>query len=969
MEGFQNRKGQDLQRPFVSCMGRMINIFDLSAGMTGTKLLTEKAHRDGSPVGRNRLDNMKMPMDPSSVQRKENQTASELWKNSSNKRFGGTPMKMLIEQEMLKEAESKQNPPNVVARLMGLDGLPVQQSDLISRSISREDYLLDGLAGDHRRCNQQENKYPQNSMPHKRQSCTQRNKEYKDVYEILQKPLRISSKHKHPVKGKYEENTYEKRMDLIRQKFIQAKHMAADEKLLHSNEFQEALQGLSSNRDLFLKFLEEPNSLFSKHLHELQTVAPPSEINRITVLKPSKIIEMKDNKIMGKQLDLDGRESEDGRSGHYRSSSCSPTETHVLLQPTRIVVLKPSLRKPHDIKTVTSSPISSPTSVEGRESYEVQEADEVAGSREVAKEITRRVRESLKCKQRGAKPFSSGYSNGYIEQGSSFKWSESENMDEEDSELNGWEIGTPTSHHSCDNKSRTGSPYSVSSFSRTSHSTESSVVKEAKKRLSERWAMVASNAYSQEGKEARRSSSTLGEMLAIPEVKKEQEMDVTITLSSRACEHDLIQPTSCLSAGWTKEESIQENANKNLSRSKSLPVCSSVYDDVGLNCGASGSLSGNLKEADKSKSGKSLFMETVSNLFLSKNKKPVRQKSLPFTSVGSNNWVQHNCFLSVGKVNNDIDQCILNSQYKQTTSPDPENKIVKAPATLHYDIPDKGTITTKDVSSMDKLGMSGNFLDTQDQPSPISVLEAPFMDDSMDALQKLSESSSAGTPQTLSRSPRIESVARSLSWDNSQFEVTSPNSLRLSRVFSKADEEQKRFAFIQKLVWSAGLDAESSSTKYLRWYSPDRPLSPYLLDEHCDDKEEGVKIREKRAKERLLYDSVNKALIEIGQTTLLARYPWTSTCMWTCKGCSSDSGSSVADEVWAVIRNWTSFEKFFTWESNNSSLVVDLMVKREITGRMWVQTIWFEMYDLNKEICGLILEELVEEAMLDLSCW
>ena len=48
MNGFQNRKGQDLQKPLPGCMGKMINIFDLSTGMPRTKLLTEKPHQDGN---------------------------------------------------------------------------------------------------------------------------------------------------------------------------------------------------------------------------------------------------------------------------------------------------------------------------------------------------------------------------------------------------------------------------------------------------------------------------------------------------------------------------------------------------------------------------------------------------------------------------------------------------------------------------------------------------------------------------------------------------------------------------------------------------------------------------------------------------------------------------------------------------------------------------------------------------------
>ncbi|KAF5959438.1 hypothetical protein HYC85_000647 [Camellia sinensis] len=52
-------------------------------------------------------------------------------------------------------------------------------------------------------------------------------------------------------------------MALVRQKFIEAKRLATDEKLRQSKQFQDVLEVLSSNKDLFVKFLQEPNSLFS----------------------------------------------------------------------------------------------------------------------------------------------------------------------------------------------------------------------------------------------------------------------------------------------------------------------------------------------------------------------------------------------------------------------------------------------------------------------------------------------------------------------------------------------------------------------------------------------------------------------------------------------------------------------------------------------------------------------------------
>jgi hypothetical protein len=49
---------------------------------------------------------------------------------------------------------------------------------------------------------------------------------------------------------------------------------------------------ISSNKDLFLKFLLEPNSiLFSQHLHDIQSMPPSPETKHITVLRPYKVVD------------------------------------------------------------------------------------------------------------------------------------------------------------------------------------------------------------------------------------------------------------------------------------------------------------------------------------------------------------------------------------------------------------------------------------------------------------------------------------------------------------------------------------------------------------------------------------------------------------------------------------------------------------------------------------------------------
>ena len=47
MKGTQNSKTGNLEKPFPGCLGRMVNVFDLSTSVAGNRLLTDKPHRNG----------------------------------------------------------------------------------------------------------------------------------------------------------------------------------------------------------------------------------------------------------------------------------------------------------------------------------------------------------------------------------------------------------------------------------------------------------------------------------------------------------------------------------------------------------------------------------------------------------------------------------------------------------------------------------------------------------------------------------------------------------------------------------------------------------------------------------------------------------------------------------------------------------------------------------------------------------
>ncbi|CAL9779404.1 unnamed protein product [Musa acuminata subsp. burmannicoides] len=936
----------DLPDSLPGCMGRMIGLFDLSAGMTKTKLLTEKPHMD---VGRNCSDAVKKPIYPVVAETQDKQLiVNEQRSGSSNKNSGRTPIKMLLSQEMQGDAEPRQKPPSVVARLMGLESFPVQRSVATSRKIRSKGGLRDSSTGELRHL---KDDFVDHPMAYESRSFAHEKKDYRDVYEIQQQPSKnVWVKDQSPVKARHDENSYQKRMDLVRQKFTEAKRLATDEKLLDSKEFQDAVEVLNSNRDLFLQFLDEPNSLFTKQrLFDLQSISLPSpQRTRITVLKPSTAMEERSDRSMGRELLADSGESVGRANKHHWSSGFSEPNVHKS-QPTRIVVLKPSPGKFDDTNTRFTDNL--PTLLDGGVSSGALVTDELVGSREVAKEITRQMRESLSS-NRDEALLSSVLSNGYIGDESSSHRSASEFMEDEVGCLSGSEIATPATDYSWDCTNKIGSPFSASSLTRASHSPESSVITEAKKRMSERWASVASNENSQDRFQLQRTLSTLGEMLSIPELKKEGSKEEISLLDSKLFtgEDDPKVPSAfeCTSV-TTKDEHPVESSCRNLSRSKSAPNSSSACEFDESNTEISSSSFGkpiDQTEVPKSR-GRSSFRDKVSGFFFSRSKKPCGEKPARSPPVSDDRLRSISSDLG-GKTNDDLSRSVDDDlSQPKLGSPD------KMPQGST-----KVTPSLEAAHSLQKPAILGTLTQNQDRCSQIPVFEAPLAD----GLSQSPGNNMAERPQALSRSPPIESVVRSLSRSTSCSDAASAKPFNSCMMFSETEREHEQLVFVHELMASAGMDSRES-VMFGGWHSIDSPLNPLLLYEYLHVDEEEGKCRERRSGRRLLFDAVNAALLDLSQAALRAAYPWNGPRHDARK--NDKVGGSAADQVWALVRNGLSSEKRVPTES--ASAAVERLVRKEVAGRQWAESSWLEVCEFSKEIGGKLLEELVEETLSELS--
>ena len=496
----------------------------------------------------------------------------------SSKQAAGTPIKKLLAKEMSKETESKRRSPSVVAKLMGLDGLPPQQPGYKEEKGIPEDYFRTIRPVE----KGQRSSRRYDSRPSRKSSKDEQ--EFKDVFEVLETSKAESCSF--PSQGTVNSNLTEAQRDFIKQKFMDAKRLSTDEKFHGSKEFHEALEVLDSNKDLLLKFLQQPDSLFTKHLRDLQGSTPQPLCGRIAAMKSSEAQMCEKTHLDSKSTKERPHKSRSASSQRRTShSDCYAAQKSVnssknqlegkeepAILPTRIVVLKPNLGKVLSVSNAALShaslsecrkdiqiPIIKNREVEllGRRNFHRDVGHKSTESRELAKEITRQMKNSF----RNSSKFSSSAFKGYAGDESSCSMSGNESANES-------ETMSMSSKCSLDlnNQHR---PLS-------SRSTESSVSREAKKRLSERWKLT----HKSLDMSVVSRGSTLAEMLAIPDKETRP-----AHLDSMTDQEGFRNKIACddRPSGWVEPLGIssrdgwKDGCIGSLTRSRSLPSSSTAF--------------------------------------------------------------------------------------------------------------------------------------------------------------------------------------------------------------------------------------------------------------------------------------------------------------------------------------------------------------------------------------------------------
>ncbi|KAK7345698.1 hypothetical protein VNO77_16308 [Canavalia gladiata] len=885
---------------------------------------------------------------------------------------------MLIDKEMSKEKNSKHNLPNVVAKLMGLETLPRGEPNLSVDRSHRRDYSqhMYGPIELPFKHWQLEDSFMDKEMLHEVHPSTEQ-VAYRDTYEIWKQSLRTSHvKGKIPDRGRWSEDVDGKKMDLIHQKFMEAKRLSMDERLRRSKQFEDALEVLSTNSDLLIRLLDSQN-----HYEFYST--PPAETKRITLIKPLKMVdnEKSAGKEQKKKKNRPSKKPENVDQGavwENKNPGYSPENQkfdEIPVQTTRIVLLKPSPGRTNEPKAVVSPTISSPLNLKSGNFYQGPEYGNVLESPKIQK-----MHEGLRSNKKDKTSYSPVFSNGYSDDESSFNKSYYEYTFGNFSDLGAM---SPLPRLSLEGY---GSPYSTLSLGRAPRSPESSVCREAKKRLSERWTMIASDNKGHQEQRHIRRSSTLGEMLSLSHKRK----SVSSAVESINEDHEPGKSVSCTHS-FNEKISI-DGSSKNLPRSNSLPASSTVYETelrVEVSDQDVAKAHGSKMQA-KSRSVRSSLKGKVASFLFSRSKKSTKEKSSPAQSEDeSQSIVTETSVLpanSPGVLRDDVSHSFNVDGFDEFSLAAPCESSGKTLTDSFSNRQEQDMITLEPELTVPNSMVPEISSQNPDQPSPISVLQPPFEDYNNNASYESLDSVKGGQlgphsqeplkSNLIDKSPPIESIARTLSWDDSCAEVANPyplNPLMVCSLDSNSKvEEQEWLLLVHKLLSASGLDDQQKyDSFYTRWYSLESPLDPSLRETfaNINDKEsqhsnEGRR-RKMRSNQKLVFDCVNAALLEIvgyGSENSFKRRMYSGTHRAQDGPCPS-----LVDQIVAQMKELIASGMRSEWEyaGDSNSLVLENVVRKEVVRIGWVELIELEIDILGKEIEGDLIQEIVENAVID----
>ncbi|CAO2839600.1 unnamed protein product [Amaranthus hypochondriacus] len=767
-------------------------------------------------------------------------------------------MKKLSADEMSKETESGRRSPSLVARLMGLDGLPAPHNiNKKQKRLSDNNQKGSSSAGVSKYSKPVDSRHRKNARAPL---------QFKDVYEV--KDGSYMATRSTASRAPPDHNSYEDEIAFVRQKNMDAKRLSADERLHHSKEFDDAPDVLKSNKNLLVRYLQEPDTLFLKHIHTLHN-SPESYhgsmqggYSKNTVKCNIDVIEYQAGEVSQK---IDISHSYKGRSSCYNKtydkratdlrklSFSDELNVDTSSVPTKIVLLKPNLGKTRNISesalaNTTCDPKSD--SVFYRDNYGRKSEE----AKELARGVTRQMKNKLGIDSFNIPSF--GY-KGYSADESSYDTSENDSSD-------GSEMTFVSSFTSCNR--------TVRRKSSSVHYMESSVNTEAKKRLSERW----KSTHRFQGLGESSKSSTLADMLAIPDVDIRPQSP-EITFGRDKCFHrcgrsdgttELNTPLGISSRDGWKDGSLQ-----NLSRSKSLPTSVNRLGSPrsSTKCEALAAERFLIrKEIVSHGRNKAVRRETrrKDRSFL-EFRKPSDEKSQSslvhlvddaYEMQSSDNIMK---ITSDGKDSPEVKTVILEtpSYRPDTCLPLDGNVPLSQDGSSSIDMPPLPQVEGSSCLQCNAAHLEpSTSCKESEQPSPASVLEAPFVED----LSSGSECFERVSAELHGLRMQLQLLKReSEDYDEGPILISSDEYEEDSAEFTPRNGGCWESWYLVDVFALSGLDKTNSELFLGTWHSPDCPIGSWVFEDlekrYCESESCS------RSERRLLFDHINARIMDMSQ--------------------------------------------------------------------------------------------------------
>ncbi|KAA8516056.1 hypothetical protein F0562_019235 [Nyssa sinensis] len=272
----------------AGCMWGLISIFDFRNGQSTRKLLSDRrrAIRQAVGAGYSRSKPNKLTNLDEKSQGISDDEESETMEDNAGK----TSVKELMEEEMLGEQDPKKQMSSAEVETResdsGHEG-PVKKSRKPTNKTSKR--LRDMHAFD---LNVAENLGPQNSCHEVSEQKTSNNTDLEVIVEELYREIHQKSSscgkrdlhedldvQPNQAYSIFEEKLREAIKVFVNQKSTTGKNLTKDGKIHQSKELMDVLHTLSSNKELFLKLLKDPNSMLVKHIQDLEDAKIEKEQN------------------------------------------------------------------------------------------------------------------------------------------------------------------------------------------------------------------------------------------------------------------------------------------------------------------------------------------------------------------------------------------------------------------------------------------------------------------------------------------------------------------------------------------------------------------------------------------------------------------------------------------------------------------------------------------------------------------